>query len=284
MDEFKEINPGNPIGPSNNNDHNDEKTEEKGMKDIITIQGINCYEEKGVAYLNLEAVARGLGFTTTQMIDGKEYVNIRWARVEEYLRDLGFATSGKRPEYIPENIFYRLAMKAKNETAERFQALIADKVIPAIRKHGAYLTPEAAWKLITSPESIIQMCNNWKADRAMLAEAHQKIEADRPKVLFAKSVQESEGSILIGTLAKLLKQNGVDIGEKRLFQKLREEGYLCSIGERKNLPTQKSMDMKLFEVTERTFLSPDGSKFIKQTTKVTGKGQVYFVNRYAGKQ
>lgn len=272
MNEIKVINPIN------------EKAKEKGVKDIITIQGINCYEEKGVAYLNLEAVARGLGFTTTQMIDGKEYVNIRWARVEEYLRDLGFATSGKRPEYIPENIFYRLAMKAKNETAERFQALIADEVIPAIRKHGAYLTPEVIENVLLNPDTIIRLAQDLKDERALRERMQNKIDADRPKVLFAQSVQESEGSILIGTLAKLLKQNGVDIGEKRLFQKLREEGYLCSIGERKNLPTQKSMDMKLFEVTERTFLSPDGSKFIKQTTKVTGKGQVYFINRYAGKQ
>lgn len=268
MDELKVINPIN------------EKTEEKGVKDIITIQGINCYEENGVAYLNLEAVARGLGFT--QEKNGVEYV--KWERVNGYLAELGFSPEVGKDGFIPENIFYRLAMKAKNETAERFQALIADEVIPAIRKHGAYMTPEVIENVLLNPDTIIRLAQDLKDERALRERMQNKIDADRPKVLFAQSVQESEGSILIGTLAKLLKQNGVDIGEKRLFQKLREEGYLCSIGERKNLPTQKSMDMKLFEVTERTFLSPDGSKFIKQTTKVTGKGQVYFVNRYAGKQ
>lgn len=271
MNEIKVINPIN------------EKAKEKGVKDIITIQGINCYEENGVAYLNLEAVARGLGFIEIAA-SGNECV--RWRTVRKYLNELGIATScdEKLPVYIPENIFYRLAMKAKNETAERFQALIADEVIPAIRKHGAYLTPEVIENVLLNPDTIIRLAQDLKDERALRERMQNKIDADRPKVLFAQSVQESEGSILIGTLAKLLKQNGVDIGEKRLFQKLREEGYLCSIGERKNLPTQKSMDMKLFEVTERTFLSPDGSKFIKQTTKVTGKGQVYFVNRYAGKQ
>lgn len=125
------------------------------MSTIINIKGIDCYELDGTAYLNLEAVARGLGFTTTQNIEGKEYVNVRWNRVDEYLRDLNFATSGKRPDYIPENIFYRLAMKAKNETAEKFQALIADEVIPQIRKTGAYMTPKAVLEFANDPEGFI---------------------------------------------------------------------------------------------------------------------------------
>ena len=87
---------------------------------IMNIQGIDCYELNGVAYLKLEAVARGLGFVATQSINGKQYENIRWSRVDGYLAELNFTTSGKRPDYIPENIFYRLAMKAKNEVAERF--------------------------------------------------------------------------------------------------------------------------------------------------------------------
>ena len=105
---------------------------------VINVSGIDGYEKDGVVYLKLETVARGLGFTTTQIIKGTEYVNVRWNRVDEYLAEIGFATSGKRPEYIPENVFYRLAMKAKNEAAEAFQAKIADEVIPSIRKTGGY--------------------------------------------------------------------------------------------------------------------------------------------------
>lgn len=143
------------------------------MNEIMNIQGIPCYEKDGVAYLNLETVARGLGFTTTQTIDGKEYTNIRWSRVDEYLNGLGFATSGKRPEYIPENIFYRLAMKAKNETAEKFQTLIADEVVPAIRKHGGYLTPAKVEEVLLNPDTIIQLATQLKASR----EKTMKLEA-----------------------------------------------------------------------------------------------------------
>lgn len=134
------------------------------MNEIMTIQGIPCYEKDGVAYLNLETVARGLGFTETAA-SGNECV--RWRTVKKYLEDLGIATScdGKLPEYIPENIFYRLAMKAKNETAERFQAMIADEVVPAIRKHGGYLTPAKVQEVLTDPDTIIRLATQLKESR-----------------------------------------------------------------------------------------------------------------------
>lgn len=118
---------------------------------IITVSGVDCYERDGTVYLNLEAVARGLGFTTVAK-SGNEV--IRWARVEEYLSDLRFSTSGERPKYIPENIFYRLAMKARNETAEKFQALVADEIIPAIRRTGSYTA--APQKILTPAEMLLQ--------------------------------------------------------------------------------------------------------------------------------
>lgn len=108
-------------------------------QDIATIQGIECYEVEGTAYLKLETVARGLGFT--QEKNGVEYV--KWERVMAYLNDFGFSPEVGKDGFIPENVFYRLAMKARNETAEQFQALIADEIIPAIRKHGAYVAPNA---------------------------------------------------------------------------------------------------------------------------------------------
>lgn len=117
------------------------------MNEILNIKGIECYEQDGTAYLKLETVAKGLGFTTTQNVGGTEYINVRWKRVEEYLEEIGFATSGKRPDFIPENIFYRLAMKAKNETAEKFQALVADEIIPSIRKTGGYQLPQMSKEL-----------------------------------------------------------------------------------------------------------------------------------------
>ena len=141
---------------------------------------------------------------------------------------------------------------------------------------------EEAWN---TPEQVmaraLQMANRMvdklKKDNAYLLE---KAEADAPKVLFADAVAASHTSILIGDLAKLIRQNGVEVGQNRLFQWLRDNGYLCSTGERYNLPTQKSMELKLFEVKETTISNPDGSIRITRTTKVTGKGQAYFVNKF----
>lgn len=110
----------------------------------------------------------------------------------------------------------------------------------------------------------------------------EKIEQDKPKVLFAEAVQTADTSILVGDLAKLIKQNGVDIGQKRLFEWLRNHGYLIKYGVSRNMPTQRAMEMKLFEVKERTIGNPDGSVRITKTTKVTGKGQQYFINRFLG--
>lgn len=123
--------------------------------ELTTIQGITCYEKDGVAYLNLEACARGLGFIQTQNKNGTEYVSVRWETVRKYLLELGFDVFPDKlgkdglPDFIPENIFYRLAMKAKNETAEKFQALVADEIIPSIRKTGAY-----AMKLLSPLEQL----------------------------------------------------------------------------------------------------------------------------------
>lgn len=136
------------------------------MNDIMTIGGIDCYEKDGTAYLKLEAVARGLGFTETAS-SGNECV--RWRTVRKYLSELGIATScdgDKLPDFIPENIFYRLAMKAKNEAAEQFQAKVADEVIPSIRKHGAYMTSETLEKALEDPDTIIRLAMSLKAEKA----------------------------------------------------------------------------------------------------------------------
>ena len=117
-----------------------------------------------------------------------------------------------------------------------------------------------------------------------VTEQAKRIEESRPKVLFAESVSASDTSILVGDLAKLLKQNGYDTGQKRLFEELRQRSFLMKSGSSKNLPTQKAMELGLFEVKESTINNPDGSVRVTKTTKVTGKGQVYFVNLFLGKQ
>lgn len=151
------------------------------MNEIINIQGIECYEKDGTAYLKLDTVARGLGFIQTQNKNGSEYTSVRWERVEQYLGEMGFPHKWGKDDFIPENVFYRLAMKAKNETAERFQAFVADEVIPSIRKHGVYMTPETLEAAILNPDTLIKLCTALKEEqnkRKVLEAANSALTAD----------------------------------------------------------------------------------------------------------
>ena len=132
---------------------------------ILNISGIECFEKDGTAYLKLETVARGLGFTKTEIKNGVEYNTVRWERVFGFLDEIGFDHKWAKDGYIPENVFYRLAMKAKNETAEKFQAKIADEVIPSIRRHGAYMTSDTIDKMINSPEFGIKLLTALKDEQ-----------------------------------------------------------------------------------------------------------------------
>ena len=252
------------------------------MQDIMNINGIECFEKDGVAYLKLETVARGLGFT--RIADSGNEV-VRWERVDKYLKELGFVPTSGHDGFIPENIFYRLAMKAKNEAAEHFQAKIADEVIPSIRKYGAYMTPDKLEEVLLKPDTLIQLAQNLKAEQEKRRALEVKMEEQKPKVLFAESVEVAKTSILIGELAKLLKQNGINIGQNRLFEWLRNNGYLIRRQSSDyNMPTQRAMEMGLFEIKETTITHSDGHIHVSKTPKVTGKGQVYFVNLFLSRE
>ena len=247
------------------------------MNEIMNINGIECFEKDGTAYLKLETVARGLGFT--QEKNNAEYV--RWETVNGYLKELNFPNKLGKDDFIPENIFYRLAMKAKNETAEKFQAKVADEIIPSIRKHGAYMTPQKIEEVLLNPDTIIKLATDLKAEREHRMALETKIEQDKPKTIFADAVSSSKTSILIGDMAKLLRQNGIEIGQKRLFDWLRNNGYLIKRkGSDWNMPTQRSVEMGLFEIKESTHLDGNGCNITTKTSKVTGKGQVYFINKF----
>lgn len=193
-------------------------------------------------------------------------------------------------KYGKESEVYRLTMKSKLPDAEKFQDWVCDEVLPSIRKHGAYMTQETLEKALTSPDFLIQLATNLKEEKQKRIEAEQKadlaeqtIKSNAPKVLFADAVSTSQRSCLVAELAKILQQNGVNIGQNRLFAWMRENGYLCSKGQYYNQPTQKAMDLGLFELKQTTINKPDGSILVSTTTKVTGKGQVYFVNKFLGK-
>lgn len=176
---------------------------------------------------------------------------------------------------VNESGLYSLILSSKLPNAKRFKHWVTSEILPSIRKHGMYATDE----LINNPDVFIQVLQELKAERERKAALEAQAEVNRPKIIFADAVAASHNSILIGDLAKLIKQNGVDIGQKRLFEWLRNNGYLMKSGASYNLPTQKSMELKLFEIKERTINNPDGSIRTTKTTKVTGKGQQYFINK-----
>ena len=181
---------------------------------------------------------------------------------------------------INESGLYSLILSSKLPTAKKFKRWVTAEVLPAIRKTGGYVNDTAQFV-----ESYFgQLEPSQKHALTMMFEESKRMSAQlkeqAPKVLFANAVETAHNSILIGDLAKIIRQNGVDIGQKRLFEWLRQNGYLIKDGQSKNMPTQKAMEMSLFEVKESTINNPDGSVRITRTTKVTGKGQTYFVKKF----
>lgn len=133
---------------------------------------------------------------------------------------------------------------------------------------------------LTNPDTIIKIAENWKAEKTLRIAAEQKIEEDKPKVIFAEALETSKDSILVNEMAKLLRQNGVQIGQKRLFEWLRQNGYLIKGGSEKNLPTQRSMELEIMEIKVGQRLSASEGSKITKTPKITGKGQLYFINKF----
>ncbi|KIL46193.1 phage antirepressor [Jeotgalibacillus campisalis] len=178
---------------------------------------------------------------------------------------------------------YSLVITSTRPQAKKFKRWITHEVIPTIRKHGAYATPETLDKMLADPDNMIKILTTLKEERSAREAAEQKIEQDRPKVVLAEALEISRDSILIRELALLLKQKGVEIGEKRLFAWLREKGYLSrKVGESYNLPTQKAMNMGLFEIKKGVRSGNGGAIRQTRTSKVTGRGQIYFVNKFLG--
>lgn len=181
---------------------------------------------------------------------------------------------------INESGLYSLVFASKLPAAKQFKHWVTSEVLPTLRKHQVYATPEMAEKILQDPDTIIRILQEIKNEREKRIAAEEKNRADAPKVLFADSVAQAESDILIGELAKLLKQNGVETGQNRLYDRLRKDGYIMK---NSTIPTQKAMEAGLFRVIERTIAQPNGTTRITATTKVTGKGQIYFVNKYAKK-
>ncbi|MBP2663535.1 MAG: hypothetical protein H6Q71_1483 [Firmicutes bacterium] len=187
------------------------------------------------------------------------------------------ASNGLPVNAITESGLYSLTLSSRKPEAKQFKRWVTHEVLPNIRKRGMYATDQ----LLNDPDLAIKTFTALKEERERNKTLTAKAEQDKPKVLFAESVQASRTSILIGELAKIIKQNGVDMGQNRMFEWLRECGYLISRkGTDYNMPTQKAMDLGLFTIKETTVNHSDGHISISKTPKVTGKGQIYFVNKF----
>lgn len=212
--------------------------------------------------------------------NGSRDVNNHVEEEDRLKYQIGTSGQAREMTLINESGLYSLVLSSKLPTAKEFKHWVTHEVLPSIRKHGAYMTPETIEKAIYDPDFIINLATQLKNEQAKTAALKADNETMKPKALFADAVATSHTSILIGDLAKLIRQNGVDIGQNRLFAWLREHGYLIGSGDRRNMPTQRAMDLGLFDIKERTFQNPDGSVRITKTTKVTGKGQQYFINKF----
>ena len=211
---------------------------------------------------------------------------------------IGIPSAGGTQEtnVIPEGDVYRLIIKAADQSrneevrnrAGKFESWIFDEVLPSIRKTGAYLTPAAMEQLITDPDALIIALTAYQKEKRAHAEtlaAKEQLQAEaienEPKVKLADAISATEDTILVRELAKILRGNGVEIGGRRLFGKLRDEGYLVKQASKDhNLPTQKSLELGLFVIKETIIPQSGGRMILQKTPRVTGKGQQYFVNRY----
>ena len=237
---------------------------------------IRTAEINGKPYFVASDVATALG-----------YVNPRKAIIDHCKgvtkRDTPISGGIQELSYINEGDVYRLIIRSKLPAAEKFESWVMEEVLPSIRKNGGYIAGQENLSDDELLAKALMVAQNKIAERdRIIAEKQEHIEKMRPKEIFADAVSSSHTSILIGDLAKLICQNGYQIGQKRLFEWMRNNGYLVKFGASKNMPMQRYIEQGLFEVKESNVQNPDGSVRITRTTKVTGKGQVYFVNKFIG--
>lgn len=235
---------------------------------------IRTAEINGKPYFVASDVATALGYATPRDAIARHCKGV-------VKRDTPTSGGTQELSYINEGDVYRLIMRSKLPAAEKFESWVMDEVLPSIRKNGGYIAGQETLsdeELLSKALMVAQKKISEKNE--LIAMQDSRIQEMRPKEIFADAVSASHTSILIGDLAKLICQNGYQIGQKRLFGWLRENGYLVKNGSSRNMPMQRYIEQGLFEIKESSVQNPDGSVRTTRTTKVTGKGQVYFVNKF----
>lgn len=218
---------------------------------------------------NPSVIADRLDDDEKEKVDPKEYLGSR---------------SNEPATVISESGLYNVILLSRKPEAKKFKRWITHEVLPAIHKHGAYVTSAKLEEMISDPGAWIKVLTALKDERTAKERLQLEAAKNEPKVVFADAVSISSGTILIGELAKILKGNGIEIGQNRLFEKLRQDGYLIKRhGTDYNAPTQRAMELGLFRVKETAITHADGHITISKTTKVTGKGQQYFINLLLGR-
>lgn len=181
---------------------------------------------------------------------------------------------------VTEPGFYKLVLQSRKPEAKAFQRWVTHEVLPALRRDGGYMVARDETPEQTMARAVLLAQATIDRQKSRIAGLEAENEEMRPKALFADAVAASDGTCLIGEFAKMLRQNGVDIGQNRLFAMLREDGYLGKVGQNRNVPTQRSMELGLFRIKETAITHSDGHVTINRTPKLTGKGQRYFLERY----
>lgn len=240
---------------------------------------IRTIEHNGHVLFCGRDVAQTLGYTNT-----KDALSRHCRGVVNYY-PLETAGGIQRARFISEGDLYRLITHSKLENAQKFETWVFDEVLPAVRRHGMYATQEAVEAFLANPDALYHTLTALKEEREKNAALQRQAMLNAPKVLFADAVTSSASTILVGELAKILKGKGINMGQNRMFAWLRENGYLMKRrGTSYNMPTQRSMELGLFEIKESTVPHGDGHIAVHKTTKVTGKGQQYFINLFLGKE
>lgn len=229
----------------------------------------------GSISINAEDTAIGFGWIQSQTKHGKEYTSVRWERMNGFSKECGFPHKWGKNDYIPESLFYMLGFKAENERAIKYQQWLAIEVLPSIRKHGAYMTNEVIERTLTDPDYLIQLATALKEERQARKLAEQTIEEQKPLVDFANQVSDTTDLIDMKTMAKLLKDNNMNIGRNRLFEFLRIKKILM----KDNQPYQQYVDAGYFKVNEYTYTNSFGQTKTNRQTFITGKGQLYITKK-----
>lgn len=231
---------------------------------------IRVADNNGEPWFVAKDVCDALGIATNHVKDGLDSDEVRNLPITE----IGPKKGGKAPLIVSEPGFYKLVMKSRKPEAKAFQRWVTHEVLPSIRKQGGYMTARAD----ETPEQI--MARALMLAKDTMDRQQREIAELRPKALFADAVAASDGTCLIGELAKMMRQNGVHVGQNRLFEWLRRDGFLGKTGSNYNVPTQMAMERGLFRIKETAVTHSDGHVTVNRTPKATGRGQRYFIDRY----